>query len=129
MNKKYTLGPDIDLDTEVVVDERGRRITEARAEQIAEETLQEIARDAQHSLEVHSTHRRSAFGCDRQSRRKLKRKQNASEPLCPNSRASYLKIASRPKFKPPIRRLPYSPTRDLAFQKRPFVPLRDRLVQ
>jgi len=42
MNKKYTLGPDIDLDTEVVVDERGRRITEARAEQIAEETLQEI---------------------------------------------------------------------------------------
>lgn len=32
MSDKHTLGPDIDLDYEVVVDRRGRRVTEARAE-------------------------------------------------------------------------------------------------
>lgn len=39
MNSKYVAGPDIDLDTEVVLDKRGRRVTEARARQIAAETL------------------------------------------------------------------------------------------
>lgn len=34
---KYTLGPDVDLDKEVVLDTNGRRITEARARQIARE--------------------------------------------------------------------------------------------
>jgi hypothetical protein len=36
---KYVLGPDIDLDVEVVRDKKGRRITEARAERLAEEAL------------------------------------------------------------------------------------------
>lgn len=44
MSKRYTLGPDVDLDEEVVLDKAGRRITEARAEQIAEETLREVRR-------------------------------------------------------------------------------------
>ena len=35
---KYTLGPDIDLDKEVVRDRAGRRITEARARRIAAST-------------------------------------------------------------------------------------------
>ena len=35
---KYTLGPDVDLDKEVVFDTNGRRITEARARQIARQT-------------------------------------------------------------------------------------------
>lgn len=39
MNSKNVAGPDIDLDTEVVLDKRGRRVTEARARQIAAETL------------------------------------------------------------------------------------------
>jgi len=40
---KYVLGPDIDLDVEVVLDKRGRRITEARAQQIASQILRENA--------------------------------------------------------------------------------------
>lgn len=35
---KYTLGRDVDLDKEVVLDTNGRRITEARARRIARET-------------------------------------------------------------------------------------------
>ena len=38
---KYTFGPDIDLDVEVVLDKRVRRITEARAQQIARQILRE----------------------------------------------------------------------------------------
>ncbi len=41
---KYTVGSDIDLDEEVVLDRDGQRITEARAQQIAEETLDEVRR-------------------------------------------------------------------------------------
>jgi hypothetical protein len=44
MSERYTLGPDIDLDEEVVLDKAGRRITEARAEQLAEDTLREVRR-------------------------------------------------------------------------------------
>ena len=40
---KYVWGPDIDLDKEVVLDKRGRRITEARAQQIARQILRENA--------------------------------------------------------------------------------------
>ena len=40
---KYVLGPDIDLDVEVVLDKRGRRITEARAQQISRQILREAA--------------------------------------------------------------------------------------
>ena len=40
---KYLVGPDIDLDKEVVLDKRGRRITEARAQQIARQILRENA--------------------------------------------------------------------------------------
>jgi hypothetical protein len=40
---KYIFGPDIDLDVEVVLDKRGRRITEARAQQIARQILRENA--------------------------------------------------------------------------------------
>ena len=36
---KYVLGPDIDLDVEVVRDKKGRRITEAQAQRLAEEAL------------------------------------------------------------------------------------------
>ena len=39
MSSKYVLGPDVDLDREVVRDKRGRRITERRAQQIAEDSL------------------------------------------------------------------------------------------
>lgn len=41
---KYTVGPDIDLNEEVVLDRDGQRITEERAQQIAEETLNEVRR-------------------------------------------------------------------------------------
>ena len=40
---RYVLGPDIDLDKEVVLDKRGRRITEARAQQLARQILREVA--------------------------------------------------------------------------------------
>jgi len=36
---KYKLGPDINLDQEIVYDEDGTRITEKRAQEIADETL------------------------------------------------------------------------------------------
>lgn len=39
MTSKYTIGPDIDLDVEVVLDKKGRRITEARAREIAKDAL------------------------------------------------------------------------------------------
>lgn len=39
MTSKYTIGPDIDLDVEVVLDKKGRRITEARAREIADDAL------------------------------------------------------------------------------------------
>lgn len=39
MTGKYTIGPDIDLDEEVVLDKKGRRITEQRAEEIASDAL------------------------------------------------------------------------------------------
>lgn len=39
MTAKYTIGPEIDLDEEIVLDANGRRITEARAVEIANETL------------------------------------------------------------------------------------------
>ena len=40
--KKYEIGPDIDLDEEVVLDARGERITEARAAEMAEHALQTV---------------------------------------------------------------------------------------
>jgi hypothetical protein len=40
---KYLFGPDIDLEKEVVLDKRGRRLTEARAQQIARQILREVA--------------------------------------------------------------------------------------
>lgn len=40
MTAKYSVGPDIDLDKEIVLDAQGRRITERRAEQIASDTLE-----------------------------------------------------------------------------------------
>lgn len=39
MSAKYTIGPDVDLDAEVVRDKSGRRITERRAEEIAADAL------------------------------------------------------------------------------------------
>lgn len=42
MNAKYTLGPDIDLDVDVVRDKSGQRITEARAKDIAEAALEKV---------------------------------------------------------------------------------------
>lgn len=40
MSKKYVAGPDIDLDDEVVLDKKGRRVTEHRAQAIAADTLE-----------------------------------------------------------------------------------------
>jgi hypothetical protein len=39
---KYIVGPDIDLDVEVVLDNQGNRITEARAQEITREVLGEV---------------------------------------------------------------------------------------
>ena len=38
----YVIGPDIDLDREVVVDQHGRRITEQRAQQLAEDAVRTV---------------------------------------------------------------------------------------
>ena len=38
---KYVVGPDVDLDVEVILDKRGRRLTNARAQQIARQILRE----------------------------------------------------------------------------------------
>ncbi len=42
MSERYEIGPDIDLDQEVVLDGDGQRITEQRATEIAEETLRAV---------------------------------------------------------------------------------------
>jgi hypothetical protein len=59
MKRKYVLGPDIDLDVEVVLDGDGQRITERRAREIAAETLAKagvgrpsLTRPGTHSPEV-----------------------------------------------------------------------------
>jgi len=39
---KYTLGPDVNLDKEVVRDSNGRRITERRAQEVAERTIAQM---------------------------------------------------------------------------------------
>lgn len=53
----YELGRDIDLDTEVVLDKDGSRITEKRAQEIAKEVINSVGRPsltgpAMHSPEV-----------------------------------------------------------------------------
>lgn len=40
--RKYTLGPDIDLDSEPVLEPDGTRLTEARAQELAERTLRAV---------------------------------------------------------------------------------------
>jgi hypothetical protein len=42
--REYTLGPDVDLDREVVLDGRGQRITEADAQRLAQEALGQVGR-------------------------------------------------------------------------------------
>jgi predicted DNA-binding protein len=42
MTKKYRAGPDIDLDTDVVLDRQGRRITEKRARELAKDALRQV---------------------------------------------------------------------------------------
>jgi predicted HicB family RNase H-like nuclease len=49
MKQKYKIGPDIDLDEEVVADAKGGRITEARAKEMAAEALRQ-ARPGRPSL-------------------------------------------------------------------------------
>jgi predicted HicB family RNase H-like nuclease len=44
MARTYKLGPDVDLDMEVIRDAKGRRITEKKAEDIAEQTLEKVGR-------------------------------------------------------------------------------------
>lgn len=52
---KYTLGPDVDLKKEVVLDSNGRRITEARARQIVREVHEMVVgRPSLSSPGVHS---------------------------------------------------------------------------
>jgi hypothetical protein len=41
MKHKYKIGPYIDLDKEVVLDSKGERITEARAQEMAEYAMQQ----------------------------------------------------------------------------------------
>ncbi len=41
---KYVVGPDVDLDKEVIKDKKGRRITERRAQQIARDALEQAGR-------------------------------------------------------------------------------------
>jgi ribbon-helix-helix CopG family protein len=40
--RKYALGPDIDLDSEEVLEPDGTRLTEARAQELAEQTLRAV---------------------------------------------------------------------------------------
>lgn len=42
--RRYRVGPDVDLDATVVRDRQGQRITEARAQEIAEEVLERVGR-------------------------------------------------------------------------------------
>lgn len=42
--RKYKIGPDIDLEEEVVRDGQGKRITKQRAEEMAEHALQQVRR-------------------------------------------------------------------------------------
>ena len=43
MARTYKLGPDVDLDKEVIRDSKGRRITEKKAADIAKQTLEKAA--------------------------------------------------------------------------------------
>ena len=49
MPDKHVLGPDVDLDVEVVRDKKGRRITEARARRLAEQALAKAGSDVRRS--------------------------------------------------------------------------------
>jgi hypothetical protein len=56
---KYKIGPDVDLNKQVVRDRKGRRITEKRAHAIAQDTLRQLRRGrpsltggSQHSPQV-----------------------------------------------------------------------------
>ena len=42
MSKKYTIGPDIDLDSEEVHTHSGQRLTEADAEELGEQAVQKV---------------------------------------------------------------------------------------
>jgi PHD/YefM family antitoxin component YafN of YafNO toxin-antitoxin module len=48
---EYVVGPDIDLDVEVVLDKQGNRITEARAQEMAREILREVRADRAAEIE------------------------------------------------------------------------------
>lgn len=52
--KRYKVGKDIDLKKTVIVDKKGRRLTDARARKIAEETIQRVV--GRPSLTAKSTH-------------------------------------------------------------------------
>jgi PHD/YefM family antitoxin component YafN of YafNO toxin-antitoxin module len=52
---KYVVGPDIDLDVEIVLDKQGNRITEARAQEIAREVLREVDADRAAEIEKRET--------------------------------------------------------------------------
>lgn len=58
MTGNYVLGPDIDLDAEEVTDNTGRRITEARAEELGREAIAKavgrpsLSAPGQHSPEI-----------------------------------------------------------------------------
>ncbi len=63
MTDKHVLGSDIDLDVEVVRDEKGRRITEARAQRLAEEALARPESAVPRSRPRGPGPRRSRRGC------------------------------------------------------------------
>lgn len=55
-DRQYDIGPDIDLDEDVVLDKNGERITEERAEQMAEQALEQVRRSGRPSLSGEKTH-------------------------------------------------------------------------
>jgi hypothetical protein len=54
--RDYVLGPDVDLDKEVVLDGDGRRITEARVQEIVEEVRHKVGRPSLSGPSEHSPH-------------------------------------------------------------------------
>lgn len=51
---KFELGKDINLDKEILLDKRGKRITEARARRIAEDVFKSVGRPSLSAPRMHS---------------------------------------------------------------------------
>jgi len=92
----YTVGPDVNLDQEVVLDSNGRRITEARARQMARETHQIIVgRPSLSSPGVHSPEvkARVPLKLKKLLQREAKRRGQTSSELVREALEEFLKTA------------------------------------